>query len=101
MVRRLGELWHRLSHDTFSTVPVVAPTATESKKDVRNIKTSLNMENPLEVIKSPNRSNIFYEKVLRKGEEIGFFKAILQPLADGLRLKKVDHPITILCLPLR
>lgn len=58
------------------------------------------MENPLEVIKSPNRSNIFYEKVLRKGE-IGFFKAILQPLADGLRLKKVDHPITILYLPLR
>ena len=71
---------------TFPAVPVVALTATASKKDVINIKRSLNMRNPVEVIASPNRPNIFYEKVFRKGEDIEVFEAIL-------------HPITILYLP--
>ena len=73
---------------TFPAVPVVALTATASKKDVINIKRSLNMRNPVEVIASPNRPNIFYEKVFRKGEDIEVFEAIL-------------HPITILYLPPR
>ena len=58
---------------TFPAVPVVALTATASKKDVINIKRSLNMRNPVEVIASPNRPNVFYEKVFRKGEDIEFF----------------------------
>ena len=59
---------------TFPQVPVVALTATASKADIKEIKDSLNMKNPLEVIGNPNRRNIFYEKVFRKGDDIDFFQ---------------------------
>ena len=86
---------------TFPAVPVVALTATASKIDIKRIKDSLLMKNPVEVVISPNRPNIFYEKVFRKGEDIDFYEEILQPLADGLKLRNVDFPLTILYLPLR
>lgn len=86
---------------TFPTVPVVALTATASKRDVTAIKESLNLKNPLEVIENPNRPNIFYKKVFRKGDDVDFFEEILNPIALGLKEKKVDYPITILYLPLR
>ena len=59
---------------TFPQVPVIALTATASKADVKEIKDSLNMKNPLELIGDPNRANIFYEKVFRKGNDIDFFQ---------------------------
>lgn len=52
---------------------VVALTATASRKDVKAIKESLNLRNPLEVIGDPNRPNTFYEKVFRKDDDIDFF----------------------------
>lgn len=58
---------------TFPNVPVVALTATASKKDVKAIKESLNLKNPLEVIGNPNRANIFYKKVVQKGDDVDFF----------------------------
>ena len=86
---------------TFPTVPVVALTATANKRDVTAIKESLNLKNPLEVIGNPNRPNIFYKKVFRKGDDVELFEEILTPIALGLREKKVDYPITILYLPLK
>lgn len=86
---------------TFPTVPVAALTATASKRDVTAIKESLNLKNPLEVIKNPNCPNIFYKKVFRKGDDVDFFEEILKPIALGLKEKKLDYPITILYLPLR
>ena len=65
------------------------------------IKETLLMKNPVEVVVSPNRPNVYYEKVFRKGEDIAFYEEMLQPLADGLKLQKVDFPLTILYLPLR
>lgn len=70
---------------TFPQVPVVALTATVSKADVKEIKDSLNMKNPLEVIGDPNRANIFYEKVFRKGNDIDFFQGLLRPMASELK----------------
>lgn len=58
---------------TFPTVPVVALTATASKRDVTEIKVSLNLKNPLEIVGNPNRPNIFYKKVFRKGDDVDFF----------------------------
>lgn len=86
---------------TFPTVPVVALTATASKADVRAIKQSLNLKNPLEVVGNPNRPNIFYKKVFRKGEEVDFFEDILKPMTCDLKEKKVNYPTTIMYLPLR
>ena len=43
----------------FPSVPVLALTATASKGDVAQTKESLNLKNPLEVIATPNRLNVF------------------------------------------
>ena len=58
---------------TFPSVPVVALTATVSRSDVAFIKQSLNLKTSFEIIANPNRRNIFYENVFRKGEYVDFF----------------------------
>lgn len=86
---------------TFPSVPVVALTATASNKDVVAIKESLNLKNPLEVIGNPNRPNILYEKVFRKGDDVDFFEELLKPIANELKESTVTYPLTILYLPLK
>lgn len=86
---------------TFPSVPVVALTATASNKDVVAIKESLNLKNPLEVIANPNRPNILYEKVFRKGDDVDFFEELLKPIANELKESTVTYPLTILYLPLK
>jgi len=76
---------------TFPTVPVVALTATASKRDVTEIKVSLNLKNPLEIVGNTNRPNIFYKKVFRKGDDVDFFDEFLNPIAIGLKEEKVDY----------
>ena len=85
---------------TFPKVPVIALTATASRKDIEVIKESLNLKNPLEVIGNPNRPNIFYKKVFRKGDDTEFFEKLLEPIACDLKEKKVNYPTTIMYLPL-
>ena len=85
---------------TFRSVPVVALTATANKNDVATIKASLNLKTPLEVIANPNRPNIFYEKVFRKGEVIDFFDGLLKPIANQLREDTVNYPLPVICTSL-
>ena len=59
------------------------------------------MKKPLEVIGDPNRANIFYEKVFRKGDDIDFFEELLKPMAGELKEVKLNYPLTILYLPLK
>ena len=86
---------------TFPPVPVVALTATASRSDVAFIKQSLNLKTPFEIIANPNRRNIFYEKVFRKGEDVDFFVQLLKPIVDELKDKTVTYPLTVLYLPLK
>ena len=58
---------------TFPKVPVVALTATANRQDIEVIKQSLNLKNPIAAIGNPNRPNIFYKKVFRKGDDTEFF----------------------------
>ena len=81
---------------TFPKVPVVALTATASKKDVEVIKQSLNLKNPLEVIGNPNRPNVFYRNVFHKGDDMEFFEKLLEPIACDLKGQKVNYPTTIM-----
>ncbi|CAH3177909.1 unnamed protein product, partial [Porites evermanni] len=74
-------------------LPVVALTATASKADVKAIKDSLDMKKPLEVIGDPNRANIFYEKVFRKGDDVDFFEELLKPMASELKEVKLNYTI--------
>ena len=79
----------------FPSVPVLALTATASKSDVAQIKESLNLKNPLEVIATPNRTNVFYDKVLREGEDVDFFIELLTPIVEQLGEKTVTYPLRL------
>ena len=83
---------------TFPSVLVVALTATASKKDVSAIKESLNLKSPLEVIANPNRSNIFYEKVFRQGDDVDFIVETPKPIVTQLKEKTVSYPLCYIFL---
>ncbi|KAK2549364.1 RecQ-like DNA helicase Blm [Acropora cervicornis] len=89
------------SFSRLKEVPVLALTATASKNDVAQIKESLNLKNPLEVIATPNRTNVFNDKVLREGEDVDFFIELLTPIVEQLGEKTVTYPLTVLYLPLK
>ena len=59
---------------------MVALTGTASKRDVIEIKVSLNLKNPLEVVGNPNRPKIFFKKM----------EAVLPSCQGGTDLKSGD-----------
>ena len=59
------------------------------------------LKSPLKIIGNPNRPNIFYEKVFRKGEDIDFYDELLQLIACGFKKSTVEYPLAILYLPLK
>ena len=83
------------------SVPVLALLATASKKDRQVIKDTLHMINPLEVVGTLNRPNIFYEKVFRNGPDVESYEEILLPIATNLLVQKIEYPLTIVYLSLR
>ena len=85
----------------FPSVPVLALSATASIKDRQVIKDTLHMINPLEVVGSLNRPNIFYEKVFRNGLDVESYEEILLPIARNLLIQKIEYPLTIVYLSLR
>lgn len=85
----------------FPSVPVLALSATASKKDREAIKDTLHMRNPVEVVASLNRPNIFYEKVFRNSLDIESYEEILTPIAINLLAQKNDYPLTIVYSTLR
>ena len=86
---------------TFPGVPVVALTATAGKEDILAIKASLNLKNPLEIVGNPNRPNIMYNKIFRKGDDVDFYEELLKPMTNNLKQSTVAYPLTILYLPLK
>ena len=86
---------------TFLTVVVVAFTATACKEDIMAIKEYLYFKNPLEIVANPNRPNIMYKKIFRKGNNVDFYKELLKPMANDLKKSKAAYPLTILYLPLK
>ena len=85
----------------FPQAPVLALTATASRKDREVIKTTLNMVDVVEVVASPDRKNLFYQKVFRAGPDIEAYENILEPVAQQLLQLKHNYPLTIIYLSLR
>jgi len=51
---------------------------------------------------NPNRTNVFYDKVLREVEDLDFsILALLTPIVEKLGEKTVTYPLTVLYLPLK
>jgi hypothetical protein len=61
----------------------------------------LGLSNCIEVIVSPDRTNIFYAKYFRKGNDNDSIECILKPITQKLLELRSDYPITVLYLPLR
>ena len=86
----------------FPSVRVLTLSATASKSDVAQITESMNLKNPLEVMATPNRTNVFYDKGLREVEDLDFsILALLTPIVEKLAEKTVTYPLTVLYLPLK
>ncbi len=86
---------------TFPNVPIIAMMATANKLDRKHIKDSLGLQNCFELVANPDRKNIFYEKIIRHGQDIDAFEDICRPIANDLLCMKVDYPLTIIYMPLR
>ena len=85
----------------FPHVPVLALTATASKKDRAIISNTLHLKNPVEVLVGPNRPNIYYKKIFRVGPDFESYESILQPIAEGIQKETVNYPLTIVYMSLK
>ena len=86
---------------TFSTVPVVAMTATASKSDREFIKGSLGLKTCAEVVGNPDRTNVMYTKHFRGEPDADSLVRILSPIAQDLLKEQTNYPLTIIYIPLK
>lgn len=86
---------------TFHDVPLLAMTATANKNDRTAIKESLGLNKWAEVIGNPDRTNIFYQKSFRSGQDMDALTNILTPIAERLVEENICYPLTIIYIPLR
>jgi hypothetical protein len=85
----------------FPDIPCLAMTAKANQSDMNIIKDSLGLKNCAYIVANPDRKNIFYEKFLRRGQDVDFIKSILMPIAKHLLEKKDEYPLTIIYIPLK
>ena len=87
----------------FPNVPLVALTAAAPPSHSNQIKSSLHLEKPKIICRSPNRPDIFYSKKQRLPSMYGSesFDSILLPIAESLKEQTISYPLTIIYLPLK
>ena len=87
----------------FPCTPTLALTASAPPKNVSLLISSLQMQDPLKVIGNLDRQNIYIEVLKRKPSVFGSesYKSILSPIAEELKTKQVNYPLTIIYLPLK
>ena len=76
-------------------------TATANKQDRNCIKDLLGLKDCKEVIGNSDRTNVFYQKIFRHGNDMESSKSILKPIAKKLLKEKIKYPITVIYLPLK
>ena len=87
----------------FPTAPILALTATAPQKRIEYLKDNLHIKNPLVIRGNLDRSNIFICKQKRRPSSLGSasYDDILVPIAEELKLKLNNYPLTIIYLPLK
>ena len=87
----------------FPSAPILALTATAPKKLIEHLKIKLQVKNPIVVVGNLDRSNIFICKDKRKPSSFGAesYDDILLPIAQELKVKLTNYPLTIIYLPLK
>lgn len=79
----------------FSNTPHIALTATATKATQSLIIDSLRLNDPIIIMANPDRKNIFYECKVRPSSGEDKLNTVLAPLANELREKKINMPLTI------
>jgi hypothetical protein len=80
----------------FPGVPILALTATATTQRKKEIASSLGMHNHVIIESNPDRSNIFFESKERSAKGEGKLKAILEPLVNELKEKRLNFPLTLI-----
>ena len=88
----------------FPYAPILALTATAPKKKLREfLKGNLHIKDPFILVGNLDRPNIFICKSKRRPSSLGAesYNNILLPIAEELKIKLIDYPLTIIYLPLK
>ena len=85
----------------FPYTPILALTATALKKRIEFLKGNLHIKDPFILVGNLDRPNIFICKSKRRPSSLGAESYILQPIAEELKLKLLDYPLTTVYLPLK
>jgi superfamily II DNA helicase RecQ len=85
----------------YPDVPVLAMTATANVQDRKYIIESLGLKKCKTVIGNPDRKNIFYKKLFRKGQDLEAIEGILKPVALNLLKDTIQYPLTVIYVPLK
>ena len=87
----------------FLDVPSIALTATSPKSKTVLLVESLQMKSLVLIRGELDRENIFLHEEKRKPASTGSrsYEDILHPIAEDLREKLIDYPLTIIYLPLK
>ncbi|CAG2230059.1 RECQL2 [Mytilus edulis] len=78
-------------------------SATVSLQEEKDIVKALGMKTPCIVKESPDRTNIYLEKILKGSSNDVFemFENIYKPLCDNLFVKKENFPVTLVYIPIQ
>lgn len=79
----------------FPNIPHLALTATATKATKSLIIDSLKLCDPVTIIANPDRKNIFYECKVRPSSGEDKLNAVLAPLANELKEKNINMPLTL------
>ena len=87
----------------FPNAPILALTATAPQKRIEYLKDNLHIKNPVVLRGNLDRSNIFICKEKRRPSSLGSdsYDDILVPIAEELKLKLNNYPLTLIYLPLK
>lgn len=87
----------------FPDVPILAMTATGNRHDMKCREDSLGFRKSetKHIVSNPDRKNIFHEKIFLPVQNCDATEAVLKPIATDLLKQKVDHPLTIIYVPLK
>ena len=87
----------------FPSTPILALTASAPPKNIALLISSLQLQNPLKVIGNLDRQNIYIKVCKRKSSVFGTesYEEILSPIAEELKTKLLNYPLTIIYLPLK
>lgn len=87
----------------FPSAPILALTATAPQKLVQFLKENLQIKNSDVIVGNLDRCNIFICKEKRRSSTYGAesFDDILIPIAEELKVKLTNYPLTVIYLPLK